>query len=159
LAVCDQALSLDSSENEANIWKGEAYILKEQYEEAVRYYQKAVDAGMNQAREGLEKAKRLLKISLRKDYYKILEVDKNASPREIRKSYHRLALQWHPDKNKGDETAEDKFKDIIEAYEVLSDEEKKGKYDRGEDLEEPQARQWNPFQGGFGGFNFQFRTG
>jgi curved DNA-binding protein len=65
-----------------------------------------------------------------KDYYKILGVDKKASAKEIKKSYRKLARKYHPDVNPGDASAEDKFKDINEAYEVLSDEEKREKYDR-----------------------------
>jgi len=154
-------LQLDPKELEAYSLKGEAHIIKEEYEEAVREYQKAVDGGDQNARSGLDNAKKLLKISLRKDYYKILEVEKTANPREIKKSYHRLALLWHPDKNpENEEEANNKFKDIIEAYEVLSDEEKRGKYDRGEDIDpQPQSGGFNPFTGGFGGFNFHFRHG
>jgi len=155
LSVCNEALSLDSAELQAYSLKGESYILKEQYEEAVQSYQKAVDAGDQSARSGLENAKKLLKISKRKDYYKILEVEKTSSPKEIKKAYHKLALQWHPDKNKENPEADAKFTDILEAYVVISDEEKRGKYDRGEDLEEHPQQQWNPFQG----FNFQFRHG
>lgn len=65
-----------------------------------------------------------------KDYYKTLGVDKNASAKEIKKAYRKLARQYHPDVNPGDETAEDRFKDINEAYEVLADEEKRKKYDQ-----------------------------
>lgn len=61
-----------------------------------------------------------------KDYYKILEVEKNASKEEIKKSFRKLAAKYHPDKSGGDES---KFKDISEAYEVLSDPEKRKKYD------------------------------
>jgi len=137
IQACDEALRLDSKESGAHALKGEAHILKQEYEEGVREYQKAVDAGDQSAKSGLENAKKLLKISLRKDYYKILEVEKIANPREIKKAYHKLALRWHPDKNpENPEEANIKFKDIIEAYEVLSDEVKRGKYDRGEDLEE-----------------------
>ncbi len=64
------------------------------------------------------------------NYYKILEIDKNASESEIKKAYRKLALKYHPDKNKGDKTAEEKFKKISEAYAVLSDKEKKEQYDR-----------------------------
>jgi curved DNA-binding protein len=64
-----------------------------------------------------------------KDYYKILGVDKSASQDEIKKAYRKLAMKYHPDKNKGDNTAEAKFKDISEAYEVLKDPDKRSKYD------------------------------
>jgi curved DNA-binding protein len=64
-----------------------------------------------------------------KDYYKILGVSKSASSGEIKKTYRKLALKYHPDHNKGDKSAEDKFKDISEAYAVLSDPEKKKQYD------------------------------
>jgi len=64
-----------------------------------------------------------------KDYYKILGVSKSASAEEIKKAYRKLALKYHPDHNKGDKTAEAKFKDLSEAYAVLSDPEKKKQYD------------------------------
>jgi len=64
-----------------------------------------------------------------KDYYELLGVAKNASVEEIKRAYRKLALQWHPDKNKSSE-AESKFKEINEAYEVLSDQEKRSAYDQ-----------------------------
>lgn len=64
-----------------------------------------------------------------KDYYKILGVDRNASQEEIKKAYRKLAKKYHPDSNPGDKNAEEKFKEINEAYEVLGDEEKRKKYD------------------------------
>ena len=63
------------------------------------------------------------------DYYKILGVDKNASEGEIKKSYRKLAMKYHPDHTKGDKGAEEKFKKISEAYAVLSDKEKRKEYD------------------------------
>jgi molecular chaperone DnaJ len=65
----------------------------------------------------------------KRDYYAILTVERSASAEEIRKSYRKLAVQFHPDKNPGDKTAEDKFKELGEAYEVLSDPQKRAAYD------------------------------
>jgi len=64
------------------------------------------------------------------NYYEILGVDKSASTEEIKKAYKKLATQYHPDKNPGDKVSEDKFKEISEAYSVLSDGDKKANYDR-----------------------------
>ena len=65
-----------------------------------------------------------------KDYYEILGVKKTASEDELKKAYRNLAKKWHPDKHKGDKNAENKFKEISEAYAVLSDKEKREQYDR-----------------------------
>lgn len=65
-----------------------------------------------------------------KDYYKTLGVPRSASPEEIKKAYRKLAMQYHPDRNKGDKGAEARFKEISEAYAVLSDGEKRKQYDR-----------------------------
>ncbi len=65
-----------------------------------------------------------------KDYYKILGVPRNATQEEIKKAYRRLALKYHPDRNKGNKEAEEKFKEINEAYAVLSDPEKRRQYDQ-----------------------------
>jgi len=65
-----------------------------------------------------------------KDYYKILGVDRDVSEKEIKRAYRRLARQFHPDVNPDDKQAEEKFKEINEAYEVLSDSDKRAKYDR-----------------------------
>ncbi len=66
----------------------------------------------------------------KRDYYEILGVSKSADKIEIKKAYRKIALKYHPDKNPGDKEAEDKFKEAAEAYEVLSNEDKKAKYDR-----------------------------
>lgn len=66
----------------------------------------------------------------KRDYYEILGVDKNANSDEIKKAYRKKAIQFHPDKNPGDAAAEDKFKEAAEAYEVLSNAEKKQRYDQ-----------------------------
>jgi molecular chaperone DnaJ len=66
----------------------------------------------------------------KRDYYEILGVDKNATKEDIKKAYKQLALKFHPDRNKGDKESEEKFKEVGEAYSVLSDDNKKAKYDR-----------------------------
>lgn len=66
----------------------------------------------------------------KRDFYEILGVSKSASADEIKKAYRKVAMQYHPDRNPGDKAAEDKFKEAAEAYEILSDADKKAKYDR-----------------------------
>lgn len=69
-------------------------------------------------------------MSEKRDYYEVLGVSKNADEAEIKKAYRKLALKYHPDKNPGDASAEDKFKEAAEAYEILSDQQKRAQYDR-----------------------------
>lgn len=96
-----------------------------------------------------------------KDYYKVLGVDKKATQDEIKKAYRKLAVKFHPDKNKGNKEAENKFKEVNEANEVLSDKEKRKKYDElGENWKyyqqsggQDQGFDWSQYsnQGGRGG--------
>ncbi|KYP16226.1 molecular chaperone DnaJ [Flavihumibacter sp. CACIAM 22H1] len=69
-------------------------------------------------------------MSAKRDYYEILGIAKSASAEEIKKAYRKVAMQYHPDRNPGDKTAEEKFKEAAEAYEILSDADKRAQYDR-----------------------------
>ncbi|MEY4573667.1 MAG: hypothetical protein RLZ10_2966 [Bacteroidota bacterium] len=85
-------------------------------------------------------------MSQKRDYYEVLGVSKNADEAEIKKAYRKLAIKYHPDKNPDDASAEDKFKEAAEAYEVLSNSEKRAQYDRF-------GHAGMGGQGGFGGMN------
>src|SRR5438034_11350107 len=66
----------------------------------------------------------------KRDYYEVLGIEKSVEAEEIKKAYRKLAVKFHPDKNPGDKTAEDQFKELGEAYEVLCDEQKRAAYDQ-----------------------------
>ena len=86
----------------------------------------------------------------KRDYYEVLGVSKSASADEIKKAYRKLAIKYHPDKNPGDKEAEEKFKEAAEAYEVLSDESKKARYDQF-----GHAGMGGAAGGGYGGMNME----
>ncbi|HEY5571275.1 MAG TPA: DnaJ domain-containing protein, partial [Bacteroidales bacterium] len=69
-------------------------------------------------------------MATKRDFYEILEISKSATAEEIKKAYRKKAIQYHPDKNPGNKEAEEKFKEAAEAYEVLSDQTKKERYDQ-----------------------------
>src|SRR4051812_8922402 len=85
-------------------------------------------------------------MAARPDYYKTLGVAKNASQDEVKKAYRKLARQYHPDRNEGNKDAEERFKAIQEAYDVVGDPEKRKQYDRG-------TGPFAPGGPGFGGFD------
>jgi len=105
----------------------------------------------------------------KRDYYEVLGVSKSASDDEIKKAYRKLAIKYHPDKNPGNKEAEAKFKEINEAHDVLSDKQKRARYDQfghagvGGAGGNPFGGAGNPFGGGFNyngqTFNFEFGNG
>ena len=105
-------------------------------------------------------------MATQRDYYEILGVSKNASDDEIKKAYRKLALKYHPDRNPGDKEAEAKFKEASEANEVLSDKQKRARYNQfgHAGVGGNASSGGNPFGGGgysFNGqsFNFDFGGG
>jgi len=139
---CDAAIKLKPDYVKAFLRRGQGYLELERFDDAIRDYEKAQKLEPDNAdiSKQLKQAKLEQKKSKRKDYYKILGVEKQATAEQIKKAYKKAALIYHPDKNRESEekakTAEAKFKDITEAYGVLSDEKLKRRYDTGEDLED-----------------------
>ena len=89
----------------------------------------------------------------KRDYYEVLGVEKGASAEEIKKAYRKSAMKYHPDRNPGDKSAEEKFKELGEAYEVLSDDDKRARYDQfGFAGVDPNYGGGAGYDGGFGGF-------
>jgi curved DNA-binding protein len=95
-----------------------------------------------------------------KDYYNIIGLDKGASQEDIKKAYRKLAKKYHPDKNPGNKEAEEKFKDLNEAYEVLGNAEKRKKYDNfGNEYNFQNGHDFDPSQYGFGkNVRYEYRT-
>ena len=92
----------------------------------------------------------------KRDYYEVLGVAKNANADEIKKAYRKAAIQYHPDKNPGDKQAEEKFKEAAEAYDVLSNPDKRARYDQfGHAGMSGAAGGAGGFGGGFGGFSME----
>ena len=175
---CNNALRIDDEYVKVYTKRGNAYTNLETCEEkdcmsAIQDFEKAMellertasasgssqDAQMKEIKTRIHETKIQMKQLKQKDFYKILNVSRNATQNEIKKSYRKMALKFHPDRqnNKSDEEkekAETLFKDVNLAYEVLSDETKKRKYDNGvdiEDLDNPHAGQGHG--GGFGGMS------
>lgn len=149
IADCEKAISLDPTYTKARKTKANALGQAERWEEAVREWKsiQELDPEDRTIAKEIRRAELELKKSQRKDYYKILGISKDADENAIKKAYRRLAIIHHPDKNPNDEEAAERFKDIGEAYETLSDPQKRARYDSGEDLVDPS----DLFGGGMGG--------
>lgn len=173
LDTCSEAHQRDPQNIHILRDRAEAYILLQDYEKAVEDYQEAreFDQENQEIREGLDRAQKLLKVSRKRDYYKILGVSRSANKQEIIKAYRKLAQQWHPDNFQSEsekKEAEKRFIDIASAKEVLTDPEMRQKFDSGEDPLDPENQQgggggggewpfgFNPFQGGNFHFKFQY---
>ncbi|CAE6460645.1 unnamed protein product [Rhizoctonia solani] len=152
---CDEVLHMDPEDPDALEGKAAGLMVKEEWEEAVRTLEKAFDITGRTSRtiaERLEKARRLLKQSRNKDYYKVLGVSRDADERTIKKAYRKATLTAHPDKG----GSEAKMAAVNEAYEVLSKPELRARFDNGDDPNDPTSGHGgHGFPGGFPGGGFQ----
>ena len=122
---CERAISLDPSYTKAKKTKANALGQSGDWDEALRELKILQEQDQNDPTiaKDIRNAELELKKSKRKDYYKILGIEKNADENQIKKAYRKVALIHHPDKNPGDEQAAERFKDITEAHETLSNPE------------------------------------
>jgi len=152
IADCDQAFKLDPAYIKARKTKAKAIGESGDWQQAVTELKSLAEENPGDAEiaKEIRHAELELKKSKRKDYYKILGVEKDAGEGEINKAYKRKALLCHPDKFQGDKKKEEEFKELQEANEVLSDRGKRERYDSGVDLMEP-GEGMGGFHGGFGG--------
>ncbi|XP_045511069.1 dnaJ homolog subfamily C member 7 [Colias croceus] len=182
--ACTAALDLDSNYIKALLRRAKCYTELGEYEEAVKDYEKLYKIDKSKEnKQLLHEAKIALKKSKRKDYYKILGVEKTASEDDIKKAYRKRALVHHPDRHAGATDTErreqeKRFKEVGEAYGILSDPKKRARYDHGQDFDDDGSgvgdidpnvvfqtffRGGQPFDfhsgGGFPGAGFSFQFG
>eukprot|EP00008_Paramoeba_atlantica_P009121 CAMPEP_0201481076 /NCGR_PEP_ID=MMETSP0151_2-20130828/5402_1 /ASSEMBLY_ACC=CAM_ASM_000257 /TAXON_ID=200890 /ORGANISM="Paramoeba atlantica, Strain 621/1 / CCAP 1560/9" /LENGTH=538 /DNA_ID=CAMNT_0047863107 /DNA_START=107 /DNA_END=1723 /DNA_ORIENTATION=- len=159
IKTCSKAIGIRQDLIDAHIFRAKAKMQLEDYDSAYGDLQEVlrIDRNNRQANSLMQEVQKLQKMAKRVDYYKVLGVEKTAKPSEIKRAYRNLAKSNHPDKVAEEErdAAILKMQKVNEAYEVLRDNEKRGKYDRGEDLDERGGG--SPFQGG--GFPFNFHGG
>jgi len=166
--ACDAALKVDANSVDALVARGDAQIGADDYENALRSMQRAravVDD--DRTRNAEQRAHVALKQSKEVNFYKVLGVGRSATPKEVKKAYRDLALKYHPDKVDADASESEKealmkkFQEIAQANEILSDDETRARYDRGEDVLGNQGggqQQQQGFHQGFPqGFQFHFR--
>ncbi|XP_017855097.1 dnaJ homolog subfamily C member 7 isoform X2 [Drosophila busckii] len=168
---CNRVLELNAHYLKAILLRARCYNDLEKFEEAVADYETALQLEKTpEIKRLLRDAKFALKKSKRKDYYKILGIARNASEDEIKKAYRKKALVHHPDRhaNSSAEERKDeelKFKEIGEAYAILSDTRKKQRYDSGQDIEDQEQADFDPnqmfrsffqFNGRNASFNFEY---
>ncbi|KAH7329345.1 hypothetical protein B0I35DRAFT_42675 [Stachybotrys elegans] len=155
LGDCERAISLDPSYTKARKTKANALGQSGKWEDAVREWKSIHELEPEDATipKEIRRAELELKKSQRKDYYKIMGLEKDAGPDEFKRAYRKLAVKLHPDKNPGNAEAEAKFKDLQEAYETLSDPQKKARYDSGDDLIDPSDMFGGGGGGGMGGID------
>ncbi|PHZ12279.1 protein prenylyltransferase [Rhizopus microsporus ATCC 52813] len=150
---CSAILKINPDHPDALAHLGELKLNNNDFEGAVHDLEKAYEASGQQdhrIRQLLNKAQQLLRQSKKRDYYKILDVSRDADPRTIKKAYRKKAYEWHPDKYSGNldkDQVESKMAEINQAYEVLSDPAKREQFDNGFDPFDPEAgaHQQNPF--------------
>jgi DnaJ family protein C protein 3 len=166
---CEAALELNPNSLPAILAKANRLIKEDLFEEATRVLDAAKEEhGQDRKLQKLlNEAHTLLRRSKSKDYYKVLGVSRDADERDIKKAYRRMTKQYHPDKYRGDLSAEEvqkKMSAINEAYEVLSNPELKQRFDNGDDPNDQQHQHpfqqgGNPFANFGGGQQFMFRQG
>lgn len=123
ISDCNEALRLDPLYVKAQKIRAKAHGAAGNWEEAVKDYKAVAESNPTEKgiQEDIRRAEFELKKAQRKDYYKVLGVSKDASEHEIKKAYRKLAVRYHPDKNRDGEEGDEKFKEIAEAYETLMD--------------------------------------
>jgi len=161
IKLCTEALKYDQNDVNVLCDRAEAYLNDDDFDSAEADFHKAanIDPNSQRAQDGVKKAQNVAKQRSKKDYYKILDVKRTASKREIQRQYRKLAAKWHPDNftdEKEKAKAEKHFVDIARAKEVLTDDEKRKMFDNGHDPLDPDSQQnahhfhgGFPFQGGF----------
>ncbi|KAL4783970.1 hypothetical protein BJX76DRAFT_240706 [Aspergillus varians] len=166
-AFCSEALGLNPHSLPALLFNGQLAIDEDRFDDAIRALNTAKEhhPQSKEAQTLLQRATILQKRSRQKDYYKVLDVSRDADERTIKRSYRQLVKQHHPDKALSQgvtkEEAEKKMASINEAYEVLSDPETRTQYDNGVDPNDPESQRHNPSQGNpfGGGQQFVFQQG